>query len=428
LLLALALLLGRLGAQVANSPGPDSQSSDPRTIWEADPTSLPGTGGGAPPAGIDIFPDVIMTLDIPGIIELSRLAGTGVVVGAAGSQGYGWDHTPQGDTSGSVAVFQPYAGFYHAGRRDKFIFEYHPTIDLFTGDKWDGSVLHRAGFNIGYLISPRWTWYVSGRSTYGPAVLEDIGVLTVGLNSFALPTDTVFISSGTTGFTWRSAKRQTLSFIAGNSYSAIKHGPHFDDSSTRVQFAQGFARDSNAYVYTQANRYSNLPGCTRVGFGGGVSFGVSANTRFGVQGGPEYSVGNCVAPVTSTFGGFIHQRFTKWTALTVSASRELTEPALLQSRWVDRLSAILQQRITRTTHLTLGSSYIRSSDLPGTTLPRYRGFLFSSQFHWHVASTVDFITSYQYFKREAATTGFPDRHAWVFFTLVWHPGIHGQAE
>jgi len=418
------MLISPVSAQVEAFPLFGTQRSDTEPVWRDQAAGASSLNLDSDASnGEHTDQNVLMELDIPGLVSLSKVSGAGVVYGAAASQGYGREHNfDQKATSGSVAVLEPYAGVYFAGHRTHFILEYHPIVDLETRDVWDGRVLQRAGFNSGVLLSRRWTWYLSGRGTYGPAVLQDIGLLSVGLQTYALPTDTILNVSGSTGLVWRRSLRHQFSFTVGDSYSSIQHGPSYSDMTARVQSLNGFgSRDSNWFVYADTTRYSFATDCTRVGFGAGVAVGLGTRTRVGVEAGPDFTVGHCVTPLHATFGGFLHQRLSNWTAVTLSAKRRLVEPTLLQSSYVDTVSGVLQQKTSRTTYLTAGASYIQGSSTPGQPLPGYRGFLFGSQFHWRVSNTASLIGSYQYFKRDSNSQTFPDRHSWVFFTFLWHP-------
>jgi len=364
--------------------------------------------------------DVLGELDVPGLVGLTALEGNGLVYGAEASQGYGWQHnSDQPKTNGSELVLQPFAGFFHAGHRGHFILAYHPTISLLTDENWDGRVLQRAGFNSGYLLTRRWSWFLSGRSIYGPEVLQELGLLSLGVPNYALPSYINFMFSGSTGLVWRRQSQQQLSLTVADNYTRIQHGPTYDTTLARAQFRDGFGRDSNWFAYAQATRYSTLPDCTRIGFGGGFGIAVGGNTRFGAEAGPEYSAGKCITPVSAVFGGFMHHRFSSWTAITLRAKRDLGDATVFDSRYVDGYSAMFQQKTSRASYLDLGATYLRSAGTPNVPLSHYRGVLFSARYHYRLSSHVSVFSSFQYFRRQGEGA-LPDRRTWVFLTLLWH--------
>jgi len=431
LLLMVAALGHQLPAQVGNVSSSDARGTGGGSERQPEASSGdPGSGEGAPPAA-DLVATQSMVFIIPGVINFGGLSGAGVLFGAGASEGYGWVHngTPS-DAQGHISVVQPYVGLFQAGHRHRFLFEYSPTVDLFNKDHWDGSVLQRGGIRASDRLSERWGWNFSSYTTYGQEYLRQLGGLATGefpgWLTFSVPTDKLFVAAVSTGLTLRSKPLQEFSFTVGDTYSSVRHGPHFDDGSARVQMTNYFGRESKWYTYAQANRYTNQPGCTRIGAGGGFVWNASVGTTISAEAGPEYGSGTCVDRWTSTFGASLSQHLTPTTVLYLSATRDLVEPYLLQSRWTDIYSAKLWQKTSQNTYVAAGAAYARSSVLPGETMSRYRGLLYFSEFHWRMSNSLTLVGSYRYFKRDLSDPSFEDRNSWVFLSIVWHPFTRGM--
>jgi len=425
LVLAVVALLSQVPAQVGN-PVSSAAWAEGRTDLRADEGGADsGPGGGAPPAG-DLVANGGMAFVIPGVINLGQLSGTGIILGAGVSQGYGWvDNNAQGDTNGSISVVQPYAGLFQTGHRHGILLEYSPTVELFNQHQWDGSVLQRGGIRGFEALSERWRWFFSGYSTYGTEYLRQLSGIAIGdypgWLTFSVPTETRLLATASTGLNWHRKPKQDFSLTLTDTYSSVRQGPHYDAGSVRAQGTNYFGHDSNWYAYAQAHRYSNQPGCTRLGAGGGFVWNASEHTTLSLEAGPEYGSGPCIARFTSSFSGYLAQRISPRTVLYLNAARDLVEPYLLQSRWTDIFSAKLWQKTSQNTDVSAGAGYARSSALASGTGPLYRGFLAFSEFYWHVSNSVSFVGSYRYFKRDLASANFQDRQSWVFCSLVWHP-------
>jgi hypothetical protein len=425
LVLAVGALLGQLPAQVGNPASADSWTEDRSNLRADDSGADSGPGGGAP-AAADLVANGGMSFVIPGVINLGELNGGGILFGGGISQGYGWVHNnAQGNPNGSISVVQPYAGLFQTGHRHGILLEYSPTVDLFNQHRWDGSVLQRAGIRGFEVLSERWRWFFSGYTTYGTEYLRQLGGVAMGdypgWLTFSEPTETRLLAMASTGLNWHRKPQQDFSLIVSDAYSSVRQGPHYDAGSVRAQGTSYFGRDSSWHVYAQAHRYSNQPGCTRLGAGGGFVWNTSKSTTLSLEGGPEYGSGPCVVHLTSSFSGYLAQRISPRTVFYLSAARDLVEPYLLQSRWTDIFSAKLWQKTGQNTHVTAGAGYAHSTSIAGEVRPFYRGFLLFSEFHWNVSNSVSFVGSYRYFRRDAADVSFQDRQSWVFCSLVWHP-------
>jgi hypothetical protein len=416
-----------LRAQVENPFGPGSQLyAATSNAKEENGSSDPQTGVGAPPADESISSGSGMVFVIPGVVTLEELSGTGIIFGAGLSEGYGKVHSATaGNPSGSISVAQPYVGFYQAGRRHKMLLEYSPTADLVNQEHWDGSILQRGGVRVFDVLSERWRWFFSAYSTYGTEFLRELGGISMGnypgYLTFSAPTDTRLVATGMTGLAWRRTPRQQFSVSFGDTYSYTRLGPHYEAGSARLQMTNYYARNSNWYLYTQAHRYSDQPGCTRIGAGLGVDLNFGSHTSLALEAGPQYGSGPCIVRWSSVFAGYFAKQFTARTTFYVSAARDLIEPYLLQSRWTDIVSARLEHPLNGSITVAAGAGYLRSSDLPGASLGHYRSWLASSEFRWKLSNSLSFVASYRYFKRDFGTPGLENRHSWVFASIVWHP-------
>ena len=432
LLLTSWALMNRLPAQVGPLVSPvtaQTVSSDPQQKNE--PT-VPSDTNGAATAG-DLVTATKWGFVIPGVVNLEELSGTGVLFGAAASQGYGWlqGGTSTNNEEGYLSVVQPYAALFQTGHRHKFLLEYSPTVDLYNRHQWDGNVLQRGSIKGFNLLSERWSWNYSIFGTYGLEYLRELSGFAVGEYpgwlTFSVPSDTRLLASASTGLSFRRKPRQEFSFILNDAYSAVIQGPHYDVGSARVQATDYFGRNSNWYTYAQAHRYTDQPGCTRIGAGGGFAWNASSSTTLSLEAGPEYGSGRCVERLTGTFSGTLAQHlFSPRTVLYLRATRDLAEPYLLQNSWTDVFSAKLWQKTSQSTNFDAGAAYVRGSSLPGESVSRYRGFLAFSEFRWRLSNSFDFVGSYRYFKRDLTNPGFDDRHSWVFGSIVWHPLFRGM--
>ena len=422
-LLLTGALAGEGFAQAGDAPDSAEQRADSPFAADMDGGGATAPDSVTPPTSSDSN-SVDMGFDIPGIVAL-RLKGKGLAIGAAASEAYGWARSGGAESSGAASILQPYMALYDAGQRTKFMLQYSPTIDLYSDQQWDGRILHRGILNFGHLLTQRWAWYFTARATEGPEALGDIENLAIveplGYQLFALPTRTLLAVKASTSLTFRRKPRQEFAIRANDYYSEIQQGPRNDAVSVRVQMTNGFGSNSDWFSYVQAHRYLSQD-CTRVGMGNGFGVGIGPGLRFVAEGGPEIGVGNCVIRVSATFRGYLFYRFSPTTLFVAGASRELTEPYLMQSRWFDDYSARVQQRVSRSTLFGVGGSYVRSADLEGATYPNFHGFMFFSRLRWRVTSSLSLVGSYQIFDREAAAPGFPDRRSWGIFSFIWHPG------
>ena len=427
-LLAVGIFSIRLAAQVAGLPSPEKGPSESASVRHTDESSTNadgGSSGGAPPAAQLVGNDNSVFI-IPGVINLEGLSGAGILFGAGVSEGYGWlSGNSSSDPQGSISVVQPYVGLYQSGYRHKILFEYAPTVDLYNQNKFDGSVLERGGLRGYHLLSPRWGWTFSTFTTNGSEYLRELDGLAIGQYAgwltFAHPSASLLMATGSTALKFHPTPRQIFSLDFTDTYSQVKHGPHYDAGTARLQMTNYFGRDSNWYAYGQATRYSDQPGCTRVGSGAGFIWNLSGKTTISLEGGPEYGSGPCFNHLTANFSGAIAQHFSPWTILYLSAGRDLVEPYLLESRWTDVYSAKLWMKFSQNVTGSIGSAYTRSSTLPGETVPEYRGFVLFAESHWRLSDSLSLVGTYRYFKREIANPGFDDRHTWVFASVVWHP-------
>lgn len=428
-MLALGTSSIRLFAQVASLPNFEPGPADRTYNWGTpDTTADEQSDNGAPPAG-ELESKTGGVFIIPGVVNLSDLAGAGVLFGGGFSEGYGWVHgNPAGERQGSLSVVAPYLGAYQGGHRHRLLLEYSPTVDLYNQNKWDGSVLQRGSLRGYRALSERWNWIFSGYSTYGTEYLRELSSVAVGVYpgwlTFSSPTDTRLLTSATTSVNWHRKPRQEFSLAMSDTFSSVDHGPNYDAGVARLQMTNYAGRDSNWYVYAQSRRHSDQPGCTWVGGGGGFIWNMPTRTTVSLEGGPEVGTGHCIEHVTAVFGGSLAQHFSPWTVFYVSATRDLVEPYVLQSRWTDIFTAKLLLKTSHSTDVSTGAGYVRSSNLPGQTESRYRGFMAFSEFRWRVSESFSFVGSYRYFKRDAGNPGFHDRHSWVFASLVWHPEFH----
>ncbi len=368
---------------------------------------------------------------IPGVVKLGELSGAGVVFGAGVSEGYGDVTTNMpGDPSGSISVVQPYLGFYDAGERHRLMLEYSPTIDLYNQNKFDGGVLERGGIRGFNEITKRLRWVFAAYATSGSEYLRELSGLGMGEYpgwlTFTVPSQNVFASTATTGLHYRSRPHQEFAFTIGDTYSSVHDGPHYDAGLVRAQMTNYFGRESNWYLFTQANRYSNQPDCTRIEPGFGFVLHQSATTTFAVEGATAYGAGTCTVHLTGDFAGAFVQRIAPKVYLYLTAARDLIEPYLLQSKWTDEYTAKFGFDTSRTTSFLVGTAYARASDLPDTDLSRYRGFQAFSDFDWRLSESVRLVASYRYFKRDfnlatAVDPSIEDKNSWIFLSLVWHP-------
>ena len=372
------------------------------------------------------------TWGIPGVAPLGDLDGAGVLFGAGISEGYGHvDSNIPGEATGSISVVQPYAGVFQTGPRHKLLLEYSPTIDLYERGDFNGSVLERGSIRAYDDLSRRLRWVFAGNTTSGSEYLRELSGLGMGEYpgwlTFTIPSEQVLLTSAETGLHWRSKPRQEFSLTFGDTYSSVRNGPEYDSALARLQMTNSFGRDSNWFAFGQADRFSNQPGCTRIEPGAGFVIHFPTKTTLALEGGPEIANGPCVVRLTSNFSGKLDQKITRKITLYLSAGRDLVEPYLLQSRWTDIFSGKIGAKTSRSTMLSVGAAYARSSDLPDTQLTRYRGFQAYSEFSWHLSDTVKFIASYRYFKRDfnlanpSLTPSNEDRNSWAFVSLVWHP-------
>lgn len=382
-----------------------------------------------------------MVLGIPGFVNLEELSGTQIFFGGAASQGYGWLRTrSQGDPSGALSVMQPYAGISNGGYRHAILLEYSPTVDLVNGRRWDGSVLQRASLRAFDRLSRRWAWDFSGYLTDGQEYLRELNGFSTGQYpgwlTFSTPTDRRLAASGSTGLFWRRKPVQEVSFTFSDTYGYSLGGPHHDAGSARAQITNYFGRNSTWYAYAQGHRYSNQPGCTRFGTGGGFKWNVSASTSVSLEAGPEFGSGPCASHLSGNFGGSLAQHLAPRTILYIRASRDLVEPYLLQSKFTDIFSVKVWQKTSQNTDIAAGSGYARSSSFPGGRVSPYHGLLLFSEFHWRLSDSLGLVGSYRYFTRSLAApnlveSGFPgpvfkDRHSWLFCSIVWHPFSRGM--
>jgi len=439
------VLVRQMPAQAGNpfngEHGPAGYSN-PAAAGEGNSSGSNASGNSSAPSQEGYIPAQPLFTDwpvlvIPGVADLGDLSGTGVVVGAGISGGYGHvSDNSLGNPSGAVSVAQPYVGLFHAGYRDKVFAEYSPTIDLYNKDRWDGTVLQAGGIRGYDDLTRRLRWVFSGYTTYGTEYVRELQGLAIGEYpnwlTFAAPSEKVFAASLSTGLHWRPKPLQELSVSVGDSYSSIRagsvdnNGAHYNADTVRGQFTNYFGRQSSWWAYGQAARYSDQSGCTRVGWGGGFAWNITSNTGFSLEGGPEYGNGTCVVRWTGNFGGSFSHRFTPGTVLFVSAIRDLVEPHLLDSRWTDIFSAKLWQKTSRNTSIAAGAAYERSSDLPGATMTHYRATLFFSEFHWRLSDNLSLASGYRYFKRDFRSPGFEGHDSWVFCSIVWHPMSRGM--
>ena len=422
----------QLPAQVGSFAGAKGERAQASSSASAADSNVAGSNtgqdpsNGPPPAGVLVSTGG-MSFVVPGVVNLEELSGTGILFGAGVSEGYGQVHTEgiEAYPSGSISLLEPFVGLFQTGYRHKLMLEYSPTIDLVNQDKWDGSVLQRVGIGGSTNLSEHLRWLFSGYTTYGSEYLRELGGVAIGSYpgwlTFSQPTDTRLIASAATGFSWQQSVRREFSFLVSDTYSSLRNGPDYDAGTARIQMNNYLARNSNWYVYAQANRYSNQPGCVRSGGGAGFLWRATSSTQLALEAGPEFGNSPCVNHVTSNFAGSLVQHFSPRTIFFASASRDLIEPYLLQSRWTDLYSAKLWQKTTHSTDLAAGSGYVRSGDVPGESVPVYRGFLLFSEFNWRLTDTLSLTGSYRYYKRDLANPTLIDRHSWVFCSLVWHP-------
>jgi hypothetical protein len=441
LLLWVVVLVRQMPAQAQNNfgeygPGGPIDSNSASTGDSSNSSASNASGNSSASSEEGYIPDQPLFTDwpvlvIPGVADLGELSGTGAVVGAGVSGGYGQiSDSELGNPSGFISVAQPYVGLFHAGYRDKVLAEYSPTIDLFNKNAYDGAVLQAGGIRGFDDLTRRLRWVFSGYTTYGTEYVRELQGLAIGEYpnwlTFLAPSETVFAASVSTGLHWRVKPKQELSVNVGDSYSSIRagspeDGAHYNADTVRGQFTDYFDRQSSWWAYGQASRYSDQPGCTRVGWGGGLAWNITSSTGFSLEGGPEYGDGTCVVRWTGNFGGSLSHRFTPGTVFYLSAIRDLVEPYLLDSRWTDIFSAKLWQRTSRNTSIAAGAAYERSSDLPGQTIARYRATLLFTEFHWRLSESLSLASGYRYFKRDFSSPGFEGHDSWVFCSIVWHP-------
>jgi hypothetical protein len=428
LLLALSFLVSRLPAQDSASFSPSIQG--PFLGQSMDDQSAPTAAGY--PVDSQFGPDLVSV--IPGIVKLASRSSSGVVFGGAVSQGYGWTNRDlatdtTGSITGTVSVAQPFVGVYQSGRREGVLLEYSPTIDLFSRHQWNGNVLQRGGIRGYDDLSRRLRWSFASYTTYGLEYLRQLDSIEIGAYpgwiTFLQPSNTVLVASAATGMTWRRKELQEFSFIVSGSYSSVNNGPSYNAVSARVQMTNLFGHESKWYLYGQTDRHSNQPGCNRVGSGGGFDLHVSASTRLALEAGPEYGDGACAVRWGASFDGSVTQRLTSRTVLSVSASRHLIEPYLLQSRWTDVYSGRLQQKTSQNTRVDFGAGYARSSDFPGQAGSHYSSLLLFSELHWLLSDSLTFVGSYRYAKRDLHPA-IDTRYSWVVASLVWHPASRGK--
>lgn len=315
--------------------------------------------------------------------------------------------------------------------------EYSPTVDVYNQNQLDGGVFQRGGVR-GYVdLSRRWRWAFGGYGTSGTEYLRELSGLGLaeypGWLTFQVPSELVRAGFGTTSLHWRRRPLQEFSIIAADSYSSIHNGPDFNGAFARLQMTNYLGTSSNWYAFVQGDRFSSQPNCTRVEPGGGFVYHLNASTTLALEGAPVLAVGTCTIHLTADFSANAVQRITPRTFVFLTASRDLIEPYLLQTRWTDIFTAKIGRKMSQHTILSLGADYARSSDLPNSDLSRYRGVQAFSEFAWHVSESVRLIASYRYFKRDfnlvrsfGVMNAFDDPHvearnSWVFLSLVWHP-------
>lgn len=401
----------------------DADSSDDDS--PADDSPDPGADTSAERKKQSKQPYLNMEWTVPALNLVTGLEGNGVIYGIAASQGYGWGKDPVfGDTSGSVSILQPYAGYYNVGHRTSIEALYRPTIDLFNSGTWEGRVLQRADLKGEHIFSRHWRLYFAGRITHGPADLRYFELLSLGEPTYAVPTNIVTAGLGSIRLRWLAKPKQQISFQFTDSDASFVGGTN-NTTQGRIQVENGFGHYSNWYEYAEESHYSLYPDCFRVGFGAGFNAVIAKHTVLGLEGGPQYIVGSCRLADSASFGGFFHQRLTQSTAFSLRAKRRMWDESLPQDVWIDNFAASLQQRAGNSVFLDVIASYV-NGDLSGARLsPSYHGFLFGARLQWYLTNKLSLAPSYEYVKRDdtntnLAWTSFQRRRSWVFFSLIWN--------
>jgi hypothetical protein len=430
LLVALMLvgILGRVSAQVRSVFDPGPQPTDMNSNGDdGNPSSNNEDASFPPDNKFTVWPVLI----VPGVADLAGLSGTGVLIGAGLSSGYGKvESTSRADTSGFISVAQPYVALFQSGHRHKILAEYSPTIDLYNNGQPDARVLQSGGIRAFSDLSPKWRIFFSDYTTYGKEYLRELYSVGTGYFpgylTFEFPTDTVFLTEGKFGFNWKFSRRHELTTYVGNVYRNVEHVRHDDAAEVRTQLNNSFRRGSYWYVYAQTNHYSYQAGCTRTGAGQGLVLDLNSTT-LGFEAGPEYGGHPCTDRLSAAFNAWLAQKLTPSTAFYLSAYRDLLEPYLLENRWTDVFSAKLLREISRHTSVAAGAAYLNSRDTSNQLYSRYHSFLLFSEFNWRLSNSVNFVTTYRYFKRGSfeGQQPFHDRHSWMFCSIVFQPTSRG---
>ncbi len=362
------------------------------------------------------------------LIRLEDLEGNSLVYGISQSQGYGWVKSQtNGNSEGSLSLVQPNLGVFHASRRTTALFQYAPTIDLYDGQHWDGGIFHNASADGYHLLSERMTLRFSGLFMGGSDAIRQIATLGIGGGNggvdglpYVLAKNSTDLFLGSTGLHWMRTPRQEVSVVLSDSFSSETDAPATDTLGIRAQISSDVGRRSRWRAYLHTDFATNDPDRLIWILGSGFTSTFWKHTTVDLEGGPQFMTGQRHGRTSMAFSGSLKQEVSSRTGLYLTAQRDFNVSYLGQSRWADEYSVRLRQQMSRSIFVRADVGYVHATDID-TGIDDRHGFYVGSQFDWHAADSVAFISSYRYFKRDNPASGIRERHNWVLGTLAWEP-------
>ena len=362
------------------------------------------------------------------LIRLEDLEGGGILYGASGSQGYGWvQSNTDGNSEGSLSLVRPYVGIFDAGRRTTALFQYAPTIDVYDGRRWDGGIFNNFSADGYHSISERLTLHFSGAWMGGPDAIRELATLGTGGGNggveglaYALPKGSANLLLASTGLHWMHTPRQEISVTLINSFSSVQDSPKVDNIGMIAEIRSDVGRRSRWHSFLHLDFSSNNSDKVLWLFGSGFGTTLGKHTTIDLGAGPQFTTGVRYGAGSVVFSGSLKQDLTSRTALYVTAERDYAVSYLSRSRWADQFTARLRQQINRSTFVRADAGYVRATDI-NTGIEDRHGFFAGPEFQWRATSTMSFVSSYRYFKRDNPTNAIRERHNWLMGTLVWQP-------
>lgn len=307
----------------------------------------------------------------------------------------------------------PYLAIFMPTRTGRYLVQYSTVVNPNDTENGGPQAYHTVSASAMGSFSERWYWSASTNGSYGSEsarlqgplsflVVDSTPIADTSSAAVLLRANNVSFVENSLGLGWLKSRRDRIGLTVFETYSGINSdvsnqtvGTHTNALGTKLEYSRAVTQRVDVRTYGEADTVLNGSTCTTYGGGLGVGVRMSHSVVLDVAGGPQWSSANCGASQSANFSASLVKNFGSQDRIYVSANRQFTAIAQLNSRWEDNATVGFAKGYRRLTFIT-DAGYLRGDGIVNVT-PAYHGYFVAPRVRYKIINGLGFNAGYRSF-------------------------------